>query len=244
MIDLIIVLSQFVLFFCVDIELPWHGSLEVIPDTFVYYDISSYSPGDTITFNITMKYFGSFSRRDCYNFQIDQVPTKDPHDSYYRKNLRRVSNKNVSYSGHFGTFTWNEIKQSGNHYIFIILPAPYFDFYSFWKYKIKIENPGISVAAIIGITIGCAVFISIAIIIIIYCIRRKRFLKLVRDINNNATFYNQYTAEKNDYQNKPILYSQQYNNSSVDCPTPLQNNNSNGGQDFYSAEPKYPSTFA
>ena len=136
MIDLIIVLSQFILFFCEDIELPWHGSLEVIPDTFVYYDISSYDPGDTITFKITMSYFGSFSRSDCYNFQIDQVPTEDPHDSYYRKNLRHVCNKNISYNDNSKStrvYTWNETKQSGNHYIFIILPAPYNGFYSFWK---------------------------------------------------------------------------------------------------------------
>ena len=99
MIDFIIILSHFILYFCADIELPWNGSLKVIPDTFVYYDISSYDPGDKIPFKITIDYFDQIGRnlKDCYNFQIDQVPTKDLHDSYYKQNLRNVSNKNVTY---------------------------------------------------------------------------------------------------------------------------------------------------
>ena len=89
-----------------------------------------------------MDYFGSFSQKGIYRFKIDQVPTSNQFDEEYWKNLRSVTNKNVSYSGHFQdfcTFSWDETKKKGNNFIFIYLPTPFQDFNSFWKRKIKID---------------------------------------------------------------------------------------------------------
>ena len=157
-------------------KLSWHSSLEVLPETRVYYDISSYNEGDLISFKIYMDYFGSFSQKGIYRFKIDQVPTSNQFDEEYWKNLRSVTNKNVSYSGHFQdfcTFSWDETKKKGNNFIFIYLPTPFQDFNSFWKRKIKIENVGISIGGIIGIIVGCAVFVAILITIIICWVKRR-----------------------------------------------------------------------
>ena len=229
MIDFIIILSQFILYFCEDIELSWHGSLEVIPDTFVYYDISSYDPGDKITFKITIDYSDTADliMKNCYNFKIDQVPTKDPHDSYYKENLRNVSNKNVTYSGRNGytsTFTWDEIKQSENNYIFIILPTPFPDYYRTWERKIKIEVAGLSIVAIIGIIIGSFSFIALIIAAIFYCPKgtgNSILDKSVHDIDptlndRKIKFINQLGF----FPDEPGLYSHKNNHSSAESKYP------------------------
>ena len=59
------------------------------------------------------------------------------------------------------TFSWKEIKEEGKKYIYMICPEPFSGFYSFWGYKIKIKNLGgkLSAGTIVGIIIGCLVFI-------------------------------------------------------------------------------------
>ena len=173
-------------------ELSWHYFLNVIPDAHVYLDISSYSPGDTISFEIYMDlFFASDAEKKCYRFQIDQVPAQGYNDYDYWDNLRQVYNKNVSCTGYFDdhcTFKWKEIKKKGNNYIFIILPAPYDGYYSFAKNKIRIENLGLSIGGIIGIIIACIAFIGIILFIIIYRKKCRKSLNLgtvVPNINNS-----------------------------------------------------------
>lgn len=71
------------------------------------------------------------------------------------------------------TFKWDEIKQPGTTFIYIKTPAPFYDYYSFWGYKIKVKNAGgVNVLPIVlGIVIP---LIIIIIIIIIVCVVKKR----------------------------------------------------------------------
>lgn len=154
-------------------KLSKHSSVKVIPNTKVYFDISSFNTGDLISFEIILDLFHGGGSRDSYTFQIDQVEANSYYDSNYWNNLRTVVNKNVSCDNFDDkcTFTWDEVKQEGKKYIYIIPPAPYDNFYTFWGNKIKIKHLGgeLTAGAIVGIVFACIVFVTIIIVSISCC---------------------------------------------------------------------------
>ena len=154
------------------------SSVKVIPNTKVYLDLSSYEIGDLISFEIELDLFFGHGTNSYYSFYIDQVPATSYYDSNYWGNLRLVNNynKTCSFSDKC-EYTWEEIKGAGNNYIYIIPPAPFDDFYSFWGNKIKISvsgnGKGLSGGAIAGIVIGVIIFIAIIVVIIVFCCIRN-----------------------------------------------------------------------
>ena len=170
----IIIISLLTLSLCQYKKLPEHGSVTVEPKTKVYFDISSYHIGDSISFEINMDlFFGEPSCKEKYEFYIEQVPTKSYSDPYYWsfENLRKVTNKNVSCSGEDCTFTWEEIVEKGNYFIYIYPPTPFDGFYTMWGNKIKITHlgGGLGAGAIVGIVFGCLILLVILIILISCC---------------------------------------------------------------------------
>ena len=148
-----------------------YSSVKVIPDTRVYLDISSYDTGELIQLQLSMDlFFGDSSNRKSYTFQIGQVSTSYYADSYSWKNLPNVTNRNVSCTtSEYCYFKWNETKQYGKKYIFIIPPTPFPKFYNFWGNYIKVSHlGGLSAGAIVGIVFGC-IGAVVLLIIIIYC---------------------------------------------------------------------------
>ena len=170
---IIIILLSFISIACEYKKLAKYSFVRVAPDTKVYLDISSFEIGELITFEIKMDlFFGSSDCESSYEFYIGQVPAKDYYDSFYWNSLPNVTSRNVTCSHHVCIFTWDEIKKSGNNYIFIIPPTPFDSFYSFWENKIKISNTGgLSAGAIAGIVIGSIAFIGgiITLILVCYC---------------------------------------------------------------------------
>ena len=159
-------------------ELKKHGSVEVPPETKVYFDIRKFDVGKLLEFEITMDLSHGFSSdRTQYEFYIEQVPATSYYDSHYwnTNNLRKVVNKNVSCdSDDECTFSWEEIKEEGKNYIYIIPLAPFSNFYTFWDKEIEIEHlGGLSAGAIAGIVIGCLAFVGIIAAIIGCCCCRN-----------------------------------------------------------------------
>ena len=138
---LFIILSSIILSLCSYKELSKGDTINVIPRTNVYFDISSFDVGETISFEFEMDlFFGDPITRTQYQFEIGQVSTASYSDSYYWSHLMAVTNKNVTCDSiHICTFTWEEKKQTGNTYIFIYPPEPYTGFYSSLGEKIKIN---------------------------------------------------------------------------------------------------------
>ena len=157
-------------------ELKKHGSVEVPPETKVYFDIRKFDVGKLLEFEITMDLFHGGDRTK-YEFYIEQVPATSYYDSHYwdTNNLRKVINKNVSCdSDDECTFSWEEIKEEGKNYIYIIPLAPFSNFYTFWDKEIEIEHlGGLSAGAIAGIVIGCLAFVGIIAAIIGCCCCRN-----------------------------------------------------------------------
>ena len=172
---LFIILSSIILSLCSYKELSKGDTINVIPRTNVYFDISSFDVGETISFEFEMDlFFGDPITRTQYQFRIGQVSTASYSDSYYWDNLQTVTNKNVTCdSTHVCTFTWEEKKQTGNTFIFIYPPEPFADFYSRWNEKIKIthigDSDGLSAGAIVGIVFACLFFIAIIVLLIVFC---------------------------------------------------------------------------
>lgn len=171
MFHLTIILSLYILTSCQKYsQLKKHSSVKVAPLTRVYFDIKDFETGELISLEIKMDlFFGGNTNR--YDFYIEQVPATSYYDPYYwdLDHLRFVENGNVTCdSDRECTFTWEEIKEEGKNFIFIIPPAPFDDFYTFWDKKIKIKNPGgeLSGGAIAGIVIGCILFAALAITLI------------------------------------------------------------------------------
>ena len=186
MMFILLILSLLSLGFCEYEKLSKYSSVKVAPNAYVYLDLSSFKKGDLISLTIGMDLFFGGDRKS-YEFYIDQVPASSYYDPYYWNNLRKVKNSNVTCSrGEYCTFTWQEIKKEGSTYIYIIPPAPFSNFYSFWGNKIKIVNTGgLSTGEILGIVFGVIGFIAILIIIIYCCCCRKRYYGL--EITNNNT---------------------------------------------------------
>ena len=152
-------------------ELPKYSSVTVKPETKVYLDITKFDVGDLISFEIKMDLFFS-SYRDRYEFQIGQVSASSYYDPNCWSNLNTVINKNKTSDDDFddSIFTWEEIKEEGKNFIFIIAKEPFPGFYSFHNNKIKISNVGgLSTGAIAGIVVGVVSFVLIIILIILLC---------------------------------------------------------------------------
>ena len=190
-------------------KLSKYSSVSVKPDTKVYLDLNSFKTGDLISLEINMDLFfgGSTS---SYEFQIDQVPATTYYDQDYWDGLRTVINRNVTCSSvHYCKFSLEEIKREGNNYIYIIVPSPFSDFYSFWGNKIKISNTGgLSSGAIAGIVIGILVPILLIVGLVTYFRRRNKNNNVPRPLIN--------------YQNNPPTNDVAYNSGPVYQPSTFQ----------------------
>jgi hypothetical protein len=168
---ILLILSFFSLSFCQYKKLKKHGSVKVAPETKVYLDLSSFVVGDLISFEIELElFFGG--NKNFYEFSIGQVPASSYYDSNYWNSLHRVRNGNASCDDRDKCiFTWEEIKKEGSTYIYIIPPAPFDNYYSFWEKKIKIKNlgGGLSTGEIVGIVFGVIAFIAIFVVLIVCC---------------------------------------------------------------------------
>ena len=158
-------------------ELPKYGSIEVYPYTRVYLNISSFETDEHISFEITMNFgYSSYYERNEYSFQIEQVSVSSYSDYYDWDNLKGVTSTNVDNNGFDDyTFKWEEIKQEGKTYIFILTPEPFYNF----DYKIKIENiqenssDNSDSNTVVDIIIG-VIAIIIGVVIFIYCCKKRR----------------------------------------------------------------------
>ena len=152
-------------------ELKKYSSVTVKSETKVYLDISSFKVGDLISFEIKMNLFFS-SYRDSYTFQIGQITASSYYDPNCLNNLQTVINKNLTSKDTFddSTFTWEEVKEEGKNYIFIITKEPYSGFFSSYGNKIKISNKGgLSSGSIAGIVVSVVLFVLIIVLIILLC---------------------------------------------------------------------------
>ena len=174
MFKLFIILSSIILSLCEYKELPKNDYINVVPDTNVYFDISSFDEGESIDFEFEMDLiYGDYTSKTRYTFKIDQVQATSYSDSTSWTGLRQVTNRNVSCDfDDVCTFTWTEKKQAGKNYIDIIPPEPYNGFCSSNCRKIKIThdgNGGLSAGAIVAIVFAVIIFIAIIVLIIVFC---------------------------------------------------------------------------
>lgn len=167
MFQIVLYLSLIILIHCDGYkELKKHSSVKVSPNTRVYFDLSKFDVGESIEFEITMD-LSNGGNRNNYVFEIDQVSAI----SYISDNwasLPRETSSDVSCkSGGECTFSWEETKEVGKDYIYIIPLAPD----TGYSKKIEIEHlgGGLSAGAIAGIVIGCIVFVAIIVIMISCC---------------------------------------------------------------------------
>ena len=167
MFQIVLYLSLIILIHCDGYkELKKHSSVKVSPNTRVYFDLSKFDIGELIEFEITMD-LSNGGNRNNYVFEIDQVSAIS-YNSGNWASLPRVTSSDVSCkSGGECTFSWEETKEVGKDYIYIIPLAPY----PGYSKKIEIEHldGGLSAGAIAGIVIGCIVFVAIIVIIISCC---------------------------------------------------------------------------
>lgn len=151
-------------------ELSKYSSVTVKPNTKVYLDISSFDVGELISFEIKMDLFFSSSSRDSYTFKIGQVSASSYYDQNCWNNLQTVTNRNITSADIDDyIYAWEEIKEEGKNFIFIIPLSPYSSFSSFDN-EIKISNiGGLSAGAIAGIVVGVVSFVLIIVLIILLC---------------------------------------------------------------------------
>ena len=168
------------LFFCQTIkELRKYDSINVIPNTKIYLDLSNFNDNEEVCFEITMDlYYDIVLDRREYTFYLEQVSFKTHPSSSYWDTLPPVIAKYKEEYFDEVTFKYDVIKQPGSTYIYLRTPAPFRDYYNIWDNRIKIENvggSGVNTLAIVLVIVF--VIIIIIIIIIIYCVytRRKRY---------------------------------------------------------------------
>ena len=164
-------------------KLPQYDSINVIPDTKVYIDMSSFNNGSLISIEIGLDFIHSpsYTYKHTYTYKIGQVAASTFYDPIAWNNLPYVNNSNVTCdSSEYCIFRWEEIKSSGNNFIYILPPAPYNSYYSLYSKKIKIsmikeeEEEGKekskrpNALGIVGIVFGCIGIISLIISIILY----------------------------------------------------------------------------
>ena len=198
---LLLLLFLFSSIFCTYKELSKYGSVEVgQPDTRVYLDITSFNTGDVISFEFKMDlFFAHFDEQERFIFQIGQVSVSSYADSHAWNNLPNVTNRNVTQENTLTKddyiFTWDEIKQEGKNYIFVICPEPFDGFFSFWDKKIKINNlggKGGTSGATIAIIIVVIFIVIIIVTIIVVCCRKRRNLNVTQTALYNAQIQQQY----------------------------------------------------
>ena len=122
-------------------ELHKYGSEEVIPNFKVYINITSYFIRELISLEFGLNFlYETYNLKEKYSFKIGQVPAPTFYDPTSWDNLPLVNNKNVTCnSDSFCNFFWEEIKKTGNNYIYILPLEPYDDYYSTNGRKIKIS---------------------------------------------------------------------------------------------------------
>ena len=185
-------------------ELHKYGSEEVIPNTKVYINITSYSIGELISLQFGLNFiYEGYNQKEKYSFKIGQVPASTFYDPISWDKLPLVHNKNVTCdSDNFCNYVWEEIKKTGNNYIYILPLEPYDGYYSTRGRKIKISmieegkereketkkettskgsegGNGLGIGAIVGIILGCIGIISLIISIILYyriCSRKNSYI--------------------------------------------------------------------
>ena len=201
-------------------KLKKHGSVKVKALTKVYFDISSFKTGKKIPFEFIMDYFfADGDEKNRYRFHIGQVSASSYSDSTYWDNLPLVENRNLTdESLHDYVFSWEEIKQEGKKYIFIIPLEPYSGF-TFFDEKVKIKHTwGLSSAEKRAIILG--IILPAIIIIIILAIRdiRKRRNKMREAAANFEKIQAQQASQQQIYPQQqiyqPQIYLQQPNNLS------------------------------
>ena len=151
-----------------------YSSVKVYPYDRVYLDISSYKENEIIKLEFSMDFSRSTSSRFKYTYEIGQVFALSSFiegDSGWNS-LHTVTNGNYSCdSSYYCYFKWNETKQFGKNYIFIIPSRPYTYFDSnYYNNKIKVNHlGGLSAGAIVGIVFGCIGGVVLLIVIIYKC---------------------------------------------------------------------------
>lgn len=153
-------------------------------------------------------FFGTSSEQSSYKFQKGQVSASSYSDDYAWNSLPTVINTNVTRDGSDYIFSWTEVKEEGKNYLFIIPPAPFYNYYSFWGNKIKIKNTGgMSTASIVWMVVGITLSLIVVIVLVVCFIKRKRQQEFESAINTNANLN----------QNQGPMYSQ----PSYQAPTPV-----------------------
>ena len=108
-------------------------------------------------------------------------------------------------------FRWEEIKQIGSKFIYIYLPPPFSDYYSYYNRMTKIstieegKGRGPSALGIVGIVLGCIGIISLIISIILYyriCTKKNRFNS---DNNSPAPMIPDVKEVEETYNNTPVI---------------------------------------
>lgn len=215
-------------------ELHKYGSVEVKPNTKVYINITSYSIGELISLEFGLNFiYETLVDKGKYSFKIGQVPASTFYDPTTWDNLPLVQNKNVTCDrDSFCNFVWEEIKKTGNNYIYILALEPYDGYYSTSGRKIKISmieegkerekeekepkskesegGKGLGAIAIVGIVLGCIGIVSLIISIILYyltCSRKNSYIP----VNNSP-------APDIPYTNPPVI-------TDYSPPTPTQTYN-------------------
>ena len=215
------------------IELPKYGSIEVYPNTRVYLDLSSFETDEHISFEIAMNYgSSSYYERNQYSFQIEQVSVSTYSDYYDWDNLLGVTSTVIVNDKWWDlTFKWEEIKQEGKTYIFIITPKPF----DYFNYKIKIENiqenssDSSDSNNVVDIIIGVVAAIIGVGILIFCCIKKKNNVNqnipnpvpeiplpnplMYPNCPNNLPYRNHLNSQFHQYNQTPFNYLNMNNNN-------------------------------
>lgn len=153
-------------------KLSKYSSVSVKAETRVYLDIDSYKTGDTLKFEFSLDLLSTRTQQS-YSFLIGQTTSS----SYLDYNTWEHLSERTSYdlkcdSFKYCTAKYQETKQSGTKYMYIIPKKP--PSYFYWNNDIKVaQKGGLSAGAIAGIVIGCVAGVVILIVIIYYCCCRK-----------------------------------------------------------------------
>ena len=92
MFKLFIILSSIILSLCEYKELPKNDYINVVPDTNVYFDISSFDDGESIDFEFEMDLiYGDYTSKTSYTFKIEQVQATSYSDLTSWTGLRQVT---------------------------------------------------------------------------------------------------------------------------------------------------------
>ena len=111
-------------------ELRKYDSINVIPDTKIYLDLSNFNDNEAICFEITMDLFhDSVLGRKEYTFYLEQASFTTQPSPFYWDILPPVVAKYKEEYYDEVTFKYDVTKQPGSTYIYLRTPAPFEDYY-------------------------------------------------------------------------------------------------------------------